>query len=74
MKIILDEDLNEQIKEKLNEDWEVFKLDELEGLLWNLVDEISRKENEIEELKNELENDYDPEIEIPEIHGEGISW
>lgn len=74
MKIILDEDLKEQIKEKLNEDWGIIKFDELERLLWNLVDKISRKENEIEELKNEIENDYDPEIEIPQIHGKGISW
>lgn len=74
MKIILDEDLKKQIKEKLNEDWEAFKIDELESLLWNLVDELSRKESKIEELTNQLENDYDPEIEVPEIHGEGISW
>lgn len=35
---------------------------------------IENQKNIINDLENQLFNDYDPEVEIPEIHKEGISW
>lgn len=28
----------------------------------------------IQHLENQRDNDYDPDLEIPMIHGKGISW
>ena len=45
-------------------------LDMIEDLLW----EIDHWKEKYEDLENAINNDYDPEIEIPQIHGKGISW
>lgn len=42
------------------------------GIIEDLLGEISRLEEEIEDMKTP--NDYDPKVEIPDIHGKGISW
>lgn len=42
----------------------------IEDLGW----ELERVQEEFEDYKNQQENDYNPEVEIPRIHGEGISW
>ena len=43
------------------------KIEDLETELYILKDEFKR-------YKSQQENDYDPEIEIPRIHGKGISY
>lgn len=45
-------------------------IDEQEEQIDNLSFENSKLEGEIHDLKC----DHNPEIEVPEIHGEGISW
>lgn len=43
------------------------KIEDLEG-------ELGKLQDEFDDYKRRQENDYDPEIEIPQIHGKGISW
>ena len=42
----------------------------------DLISQIENLDAEIERLNEKIENkdDYDPEIEIPDIHRKGISW
>lgn len=46
----------------------------LEDALTDLIWEYYALEEKLKECKEQQENDYDPEHEIPEIHGKGISW
>lgn len=44
--------------------------------LMNRFEDIVLENEDLKEQIKDLENkdDYDPEIEIPDIHGKGISW
>lgn len=45
--------------------------------LINRFEDIVLENEDLKEQIKDLENkddDYDPEIEIPDIHGKGISW
>ena len=46
--------------------------DGLLAMIEDLICEVDRLKEEIDDLNQP--NDYDPEIEIPQIHGKGISW
>ncbi len=39
-----------------------------------LEEEIEELEKQIKNIVEQYENDYDAELEIPEIHGKGISY
>ena len=54
----------DNIREKFNNK-DLVSLDDLLDEFDSLLEE-SKKETE--------ENDYNPELEIPDIHGENISW
>lgn len=49
-------------------------VDVLLGQKQTLEEDVEYWKEKYKELENSLNNDYDPEIEVPEIHGEGISW
>lgn len=85
MKFTIDKNLIEKIgkltatdygtEECYNDDKKVwFDVEKLEPLLDDLIYEIKHRDNKIIELETQINNDYNPEIEIPEIHGKGISW
>lgn len=43
----------------------------------DLLDELEYTQSKLEKCEERLENtdfDYNPEMEIPEIHGKGITW
>jgi hypothetical protein len=63
-------DLNSWIAKYFNRK-DIITIEELIGVIEDLDGEVESLNEEIERLKN---NDYDPEIEIPDIHGKGISW
>lgn len=46
--------------------------DGLLSMIEELILEVDRLKEEIEDMNQP--NDFDPEIEIPQIHGKGISW
>lgn len=48
--------------------------DTIYSIVEDLIDEINLRNETIRDLETQRDNDYDPEIEIPEIHGERISW
>lgn len=52
--------------------------EDVEHLLKDLMTEIDGVteyyEDRIARIKNQYENDFIPEREVPEIHGKGISW
>ncbi len=67
----LSEELINKVHEYTNTEYGSLQLnDNAYSLIEDLLDIIK---NLKEENKKET-NDYDPEIEIPEIHGKGISW
>ena len=47
---------------------------EYKSKIESLEEDVEYWKEKYKELENSLNNDYDPEIEVPEIHGEGISW
>jgi hypothetical protein len=47
---------------------------EMRNKIEDLEDEINHIQEEFDKYKRQIENDYDPEIEIPQIHGKGISY
>lgn len=65
------ENLNKWVK-KYFERKDIITIDDLVCKIEDLDEEIERLNEKIEELENK--DDYDPEIEIPDIHGKGISW
>ena len=48
--------------------------DTLKEKIESLEEDVQYWKEKYEDLENQINNDYDPEIEIPQIHGEGISW
>ena len=46
----------------------------LQSKIESLEEDVEYWKEKYKELEDSLNSDYDPEIEIPEIHGEGISW
>ena len=68
------DEIYELVKDKYCQSKDIISLDELLGIVEEMYDEIVRLDEENEHLENQLTNDYDPEIEIPQIHGKGISW
>ncbi len=69
------DELSLYIKNKYCKDKDIISLDYLLWIIDEQQDEIDRLEEEKEDLQNSLDGrDYDPEIEIPQIHGKGISW
>lgn len=48
--------------------------DSLKDKIESLEEDVEYWKEKYKELEDNLNNDYDPEIEIPEIHGENISW
>lgn len=50
------------------------KINNLQSKIESLEEDVEYWKEKYKELENSLNNDYDPEIEVPEIHGEGISW
>ncbi len=63
------------IEEYYNDDKKVwFDIKNLKPLLDDLLYEIEHRDNKIIEIETQINNDYNPEMEIPEIHGKGISW
>lgn len=46
----------------------------LQSKIESLEEDVEYWKEKYKELEDSLNNDYDPEIEIPQIHGEGISW
>ena len=50
------------------------EIDNLQSKIESLEEDVEYWKEKYKELEDSLNNDYDPEIEIPEIHGEGISW
>ena len=44
------------------------------GQKQNLEEDVEYWKEKYKELEDSLNNDYDPEIDIPQIHGENISW
>lgn len=49
-------------------------VENVEPLIDDLIYEIEYRDNKIIEVETQINNDYNPEMEIPEIHGKGISW
>ena len=47
---------------------------EMQNKIDNLEGEIEQLKEDFERYKHQQENDYDPEVEIPRIHGKGISY
>lgn len=48
--------------------------DEFISIIEDLLIEIEHIQEEFEDYKKRETNDYDPEIEIPKIHGKNISY
>lgn len=51
---------------------DIITISDLIGCIEDLDEEIESLNEKIEKLEDK--DDYDPEIEIPDIHGKGISW
>lgn len=74
--------MNELVKKdiikKVQEETITEHTGETETDLWliiiDLLDSIETYKKTILDLENERDNDYDPEKEIPIIHGPGVSW
>lgn len=49
-------------------------VENVEPLIDDLIYEIEYRDNEIIEVETQINNDYNPEMEIPEIHGKGITY
>lgn len=47
---------------------------EMQSKIEDLEAEVEHIQEEFDNYKRQEENDYDPEIEIPQIHGKGISF
>lgn len=63
---------NEWIRKYFKKD--LVSVEDLIGCIENLDCEIDSLNEKIEELESDLKDEYDPEIDIPDIHGKGISW
>lgn len=51
-----------------------YYVNEMQSKIEDLEDEIERLNKEFADYKARQENDYDPEVEIPQIHGKNISF
>lgn len=47
---------------------------EMQKKIEDLEAEVEYIQEEFDNHKRQEENDYDPEVEIPQIHGKGISY
>lgn len=63
-------DLNEWVA-KYFERKDLITIEDLISVIEDLDHEVEVLKEEIEDIKN---NDYNAEIEIPDIHGKGVSW
>ena len=79
VRYVLDEsemELLDELSETTGVDYEIvgneFPMSSFIPLLKDLQLEIHRRDEKIEKLQEE--DDYDPEVEVPPIHGKGISW
>ena len=48
--------------------------DTIYSIVEDLIEEINYRNKTIRDLEEQRDNDYDPDLEIPLIHGKGISW
>lgn len=48
--------------------------EDIDTIIEDLLIELKDKDNEIRDLKNQLENDFEPDNEIPMLQGKGISF
>ena len=48
--------------------------EDIDTIIEDLLIELKDKDNEIRDLKNQLENDFDPDNEIPILHSKEISF
>lgn len=51
-----------------------YYVNQMQEKIENLEGEVEYLRDEFEKYKEQQENDYDPEVEIPQIHGKGISY
>lgn len=51
-----------------------YYINEMQGKIEDLEAEVEHIQKEFDNYKRQEENDYDPEIEIPQIHGKNISF
>lgn len=83
--MILDFDFLKDVEKKTLNNYDCYKVkDDKENVLISIetaiimcedmLYKIEALEEENKKLENQIYNDYDPEIEIPEIHGKGITW
>ena len=49
-------------------------INEMQSKIEDLEAEVEHIQEEFDNYKRQQENDYDPEVEIPQIHGKGISF
>lgn len=49
------------------------KIENLQSKIESLEEDVEYWKEKYKELEDSLNNDYDPEIEVPQIHGVGIS-
>ena len=61
-------------KVKDNEENVLISIETATIMFEDMLYKIEALEEENKKLENQIYNDYNPEIEIPEIHGEGITW
>ena len=48
--------------------------EDIDVIIEDLLIELECKDAKINDLKNQLNNDFNPDLEIPEIHGKRISY
>ncbi len=83
--MIIETELFNKIHDLTLEDYEPFMVNNekeqayinefnIRSMLEDLVIEVEHWKEKYEDLESQINNDYDPELEIPQIHGEGISW
>ena len=47
---------------------------EMQSKIEDLEADVEHIQEQFDNYKRQEENDYDPEVEIPQIHGKNISW
>ena len=68
MKITLNEEIIEEIKNLTGEEWQNILPEELEALIWRLIDEIKEQKNKYEELEQDVKDNYNQKTNR-EIYG-----
>jgi hypothetical protein len=68
MKITLNEEMIEEIKNLTGEEWQNILPEELEALIWRLIDEIKEQKNKYEELEQDVKDNYNQKTNR-EIYG-----